>query len=63
MNCCHHDAVCLACGRSDHDAPLLRLRYRTAKSWICADCLPQLIHDRDRLDGALSALVAGAAAD
>jgi hypothetical protein len=40
---------CLNCGSAEADAPLVRWRYREREFWICADCLPIMIHKRHLL--------------
>ncbi len=48
----HH---CLNCGRSEREAPLIAILYAEDQSWICAQCLPILIHKphqlKDKLKG------------
>ena len=46
--------TCLNCTRSEMDIPLVSLRYQGQKTWICTQCLPQLIHQPQRLAGKLS---------
>jgi hypothetical protein len=47
--------VCLNCGRSDEETPLLALAFKGEEVHICPQCLPILIHHpeqlRDRLPG------------
>lgn len=35
---------CHRCGASEVDAPLLPLRHQGQSLWVCAGCLPALIH-------------------
>lgn len=42
-------AVCLSCGRSEVDFPVLVLRLAHGETYICPQCLPALIHHPDRL--------------
>lgn len=35
---------CYNCGRNDQQAPLLPMRHDDQSLWVCAKCLPQLIH-------------------
>ena len=42
-------AVCLNCGRSEDDFPVLVLRLAGRHTHICPQCLPALIHHPDRL--------------
>ena len=48
--------VCLQCGQSSNEIPLLRLEYRAETYWICPQHLPLLIHKpwmlADNLPGA-----------
>jgi hypothetical protein len=47
--------VCLSCDRSDEQVPLLHLTFKGEPKYICAQCLPGLIHKthtlKDRLPG------------
>ncbi len=43
--------ICVACGRTDGDVPLLALVWRGTEAWICSQHLPVLIHDPARLAG------------
>ena len=36
--------VCLNCDRTEHEAPLLMLTFKGEAKYICAQCLPTLIH-------------------
>ena len=36
--------TCFKCGRSEMDAVLFPARTRGESTWVCARCLPQLIH-------------------
>jgi hypothetical protein len=45
--------VCLACGRTSQEVPLLTLDYQGSAIRICAQHLPILIHDPARLVGVL----------
>jgi hypothetical protein len=40
---------CLKCGASEQETPLVRWKYRGRAVWICADCLPLMIHKRHLL--------------
>ena len=40
---------CLNCNNTDTDAPLVLFRYHGRELWICADCLPVMIHKRPLL--------------
>lgn len=44
---------CLACGRTEHETPLVQLAYRGQRLQICPQHLPILIHDPQRLAGVL----------
>jgi hypothetical protein len=44
---------CLNCGRSEHEVPLVTLRYSGEARWICSQCFPLLIHHPERLSGKL----------
>ncbi len=45
---------CLNCRTSDEAAPLVQWRYQGRNLWICADCLPLIIHKRHQLSDKLS---------
>jgi hypothetical protein len=38
------EKVCINCGRTDEKAPLLNLTFKGEEKFICAQCLPILIH-------------------
>jgi hypothetical protein len=40
---------CLNCARTEAQIPLLVWRYQGRELWICPDCLPILIHQREQL--------------
>jgi hypothetical protein len=44
-----HTVVCLNCGRSEADFPVIVLRLAGHETHICPQCLPALIHHPDRL--------------
>ncbi|HET6445902.1 MAG TPA: hypothetical protein VFI27_15140 [candidate division Zixibacteria bacterium] len=46
--------TCLNCGRSENQIPLVSLRYRAQKQWICSQCLPILIHKPEQLVDSLA---------
>jgi len=35
---------CSSCGRSDREVALMPMRLKGKDKWICAKCLPKLIH-------------------
>ncbi len=35
---------CYVCGRTDNEAPIFRVKFRGENRWVCAKCLPRLIH-------------------
>jgi hypothetical protein len=45
--------LCLNCGTTENDSPLLHLQYKSQKLWICSQCLPTLIHAPQKLVGKL----------
>ena len=45
--------TCLACGRSDHETPLVQLLHRGVELYICPQHLPILIHNPVELVGKL----------
>lgn len=49
-----HMNVCLNCARPETEIPLVSLRYQGKEAWICSQCLPQLIHQPERLAGRLA---------
>ena len=40
---------CVHCQRSEYEVPLMLLHFRGRQVWICAQCLPLLIHNPNRL--------------
>ena len=46
--------TCLACGRSDHETPLVQLLHRGVELYICPQHLPILIHNPAELVGKLA---------
>lgn len=36
--------VCFSCGRTSEQAALFRTLIRNVEQWVCARCLPHLIH-------------------
>lgn len=50
--------TCSNCAISEEEAPLVSLRYQGQDEWICTQCLPQLIHQPQRLVGKLSGVAA-----
>jgi hypothetical protein len=47
---------CLNCGAAEEEVPLVKWHYQGRRFWICADCLPVMIHKRHLLAEKLSAL-------
>jgi len=41
--------TCINCNRTDMEVPLIAWRYQGQDLTICSDCLPMLIHHRERL--------------
>lgn len=48
--------VCVNCGRSDDQIPLLGLTFKGEPLLICPQCLPVLIHQPEKLEGKLPGL-------
>ena len=44
MNSETTEYTCLNCGESEQNAPLVAARYSGETIWICANCMPVLIH-------------------
>lgn len=40
---------CLNCNTTDAEAPMVLFRFQGRELWICADCLPVMIHKRPLL--------------
>lgn len=38
------EKTCINCGRTDEKAPLLNLTFNGEEKYICAQCLPIIIH-------------------
>lgn len=49
MNDEQQELRCLACGRGETAVPLLAVRFEGEGHWICAGCMPVLIHKTDQL--------------
>jgi hypothetical protein len=45
--------TCLNCNRSDKQVPLLHLTFKNETKYICAQCLPVLIHKTNMLSDKL----------
>ena len=39
-----NEKICLSCDRTDEQVPLLHLTFKNGTKYICAQCLPVLIH-------------------
>jgi len=48
---------CINCKKSDEEAALLPFRHHGKNHWICAQCLPILIHKPRELENKFSRLV------
>ncbi len=40
---------CINCERTEHQVPLVNIRFAENPTWICTQCLPTLIHEPQRL--------------
>lgn len=40
---------CLNCGATEADRPMMMWHYQERELWICAECLPLMIHKREQL--------------
>jgi hypothetical protein len=38
------ETICLNCERTEHETPLITLTFKGETKFICAQCLPTLIH-------------------
>jgi len=45
--------VCLNCGNSEQQIPLVAIRFNGIDNWICSQCLPTLIHKPQQLTSKL----------
>ena len=45
--------ICLSCGKSEAEKPLLLMKYQDEEITICPQCLPILIHKPANLAGKL----------
>lgn len=41
--------ICLNCGNSEQQVPLVSMRFNGESNWICSQCLPTLIHKPQQL--------------
>lgn len=48
--------TCLNCNRTEHQVPLLNLRFSGKEGWVCSQCLPILIHKPQQLADKLDLL-------
>jgi hypothetical protein len=55
--------ICLNCGKSEEQVPLLQMRYRDAEVFICPQCLPVLIHKPEKLAEKLPGMQPGKPAE
>ena len=50
------DYICISCGKSEAETPILYLRFKGEEAAICSSCIPVLVHRpetlADRLIGA-----------
>ncbi len=35
---------CFICGKTDTEAPIFPIKYKGENKWVCAKCIPRLIH-------------------
>lgn len=47
---------CLNCEKTDHEAPILTVRFEDQDVQMCTSCLPVLIHQPQRLTGRLAGI-------
>lgn len=50
------DHQCLNCNKSDNEAPILAVRFKSQDLQICTSCLPILIHRPQQLVGRLDGI-------
>ena len=48
-----HEEKCLVCGGSEEQVPLLEVKFKGEKYYICPQHIPILIHEPGRLTGLL----------
>ncbi len=41
---------CLNCGSTQNEVPMMLWHYKEREMWLCANCLPLMIHKREQLD-------------
>ena len=44
-----NEPICLNCGKSEQEIPLLRLTFKGEPKYVCPQCLPILIHKPQQL--------------
>ena len=49
----NEDRLCVSCGKSPQEVPLISFEFQDRKFWICPQHLPILIHDPQALAGKL----------
>lgn len=41
---------CLNCNSTHEEVPMMLWHYKEREIWLCANCLPLMIHKREQLD-------------
>lgn len=50
-------AICINCGRTDADAPVVSLRFQGHPFWACTQCMPVVIHKTEQIADKLAAIL------
>jgi hypothetical protein len=53
MNTSNPSVICVNCGRSEAEIPVLQFHFKGQARGICSNCLPVLLHKPERLVGRL----------
>ncbi len=59
----NEEKICLNCNRTDEQTPLISLSFKGEAKYICAQCLPTLIHKTHLLADKLPGIDVTPAAD
>ncbi len=59
--CADSTASCFNCEKTEHEAALLSARHAGQSIWVCAQCMPAIIHEPQQVADKLRALKGGSA--
>ena len=41
---------CFGCENTDEEKTLISIKYKNNNIWVCADCLPKMLHGQKNID-------------